>query len=217
MAEDEDLTAKARIRDAALELFAAHGVKGTTIRAVAEAAGVSPGLVQHHFGSKAGLREACDEYAIDRLRTNKIRALEGGAGDPGFVMTVLRTGLPIQRYLARALVDGSPAAARFFDEAVALSKEMLDDPPSGLNRPVTDDPHAYSAVMVTMSFGVMVLHDHLRRSLGTEPLTVEGYPRLARAMFDIFTDDLLDPEMVQRARASLDRLAGAEDGTETAR
>ncbi|MGH3558484.1 MAG: TetR family transcriptional regulator, partial [Mycobacterium sp.] len=43
-----DLTAAARIRDAAIEQFGRHGF-GTGLRAVAEAAGVSAALVIHHF------------------------------------------------------------------------------------------------------------------------------------------------------------------------
>ena len=40
----EDLTARARIRDAALRLFAERGTDGATIRDIAKAAGVSGGL-----------------------------------------------------------------------------------------------------------------------------------------------------------------------------
>ena len=51
--DDGDLTARARIRDAALRLFAERGVEGVTIREIAEAAGVSGGLVRHHFVMQA--------------------------------------------------------------------------------------------------------------------------------------------------------------------
>src|SRR5881398_4274666 len=61
-----DLTSAARIRNAALQAFAAQGVAGTSIRDVAKAAGVSPGLVQHHFRSKAGLRQAVDAFVMRR-------------------------------------------------------------------------------------------------------------------------------------------------------
>ena len=44
--------------------FARDGVKATSIRDVAAAAGVSPGLVQHHFATKAALREAVDERVL---------------------------------------------------------------------------------------------------------------------------------------------------------
>src|SRR5437762_10750424 len=63
---DSDLTAAARIREAALRLFAEHGVSGASIRDVAKAAGVSPGLVQHHFRSKARLRRAVEESVVRR-------------------------------------------------------------------------------------------------------------------------------------------------------
>ncbi|MGB9222089.1 TetR/AcrR family transcriptional regulator [Mycobacterium sp.] len=53
-----------RIREAALKLSAVRGAQATSIRMVAAAAGVSIGLVQHHFGTKAGLFQAVDEYVI---------------------------------------------------------------------------------------------------------------------------------------------------------
>jgi len=74
----EDLTARARIRDAALALFAERGMDGATIRDIAKAAGVSGGLVRHHFGSKDGLRAACDSYALDQLMQIKEQAVLDG-------------------------------------------------------------------------------------------------------------------------------------------
>ena len=71
----EDLTARARIRDAALRLFAERGMDGATIRDIARAAGVSAGLVRHHFGSKDGLRAACDSYALDQIMRIKEQAV----------------------------------------------------------------------------------------------------------------------------------------------
>ncbi len=59
----EDLTTRARIRDAAVLRFGREGF-GASVRTVAADAGVSPGLVIHHFGSKDGLRAACDEYVL---------------------------------------------------------------------------------------------------------------------------------------------------------
>ncbi|MET7418932.1 TetR family transcriptional regulator [Dactylosporangium sp. NPDC005555] len=46
---------KARIAGAARELFLAKGYRGTTVRAVAAAAGVDQALISYHFGSKQGL------------------------------------------------------------------------------------------------------------------------------------------------------------------
>ena len=67
-AANADLTAKARIRDAALELYATKGEPNTTIREVAQAAGVTHGLVVHHFVNKEGLHKAVQQHVVDLLR-----------------------------------------------------------------------------------------------------------------------------------------------------
>jgi AcrR family transcriptional regulator len=64
---ESDLSAKARIRDAAMRLFGGQGVAASSIRAVADAAGVSPGLIVHHFGSREGLIRAVDEAVLARI------------------------------------------------------------------------------------------------------------------------------------------------------
>src|ERR1700758_3794856 len=60
----DDRTARAVIRDEALRLFAVRGPDGVTVRQIAAAARVSPGLVLHHFGSKDGLRQAVDDHVL---------------------------------------------------------------------------------------------------------------------------------------------------------
>ena len=83
MRSTDDRTTAARIRDAAIECFAAEGVAGTSIRTIAAASGVSPGLVIHHFGSKDELRTACDDYVAALIRELKSEAIAAGAGiDP---------------------------------------------------------------------------------------------------------------------------------------
>ncbi|MFC7644136.1 helix-turn-helix domain-containing protein [Streptosporangium lutulentum] len=66
--DPEDLTARARIRDAAMLHFGEHGFERATIREIAATAGVSSGLVRHHFGSKQELREACDAHLVKMVR-----------------------------------------------------------------------------------------------------------------------------------------------------
>jgi TetR/AcrR family transcriptional regulator, regulator of cefoperazone and chloramphenicol sensitivity len=106
-----DLTAKARIRNAALELHAAKGEASTTIREVANAAGVTHGLVVHHFTNKKGLRRAVQQYVIDLLRqaldavpTEGTAAAIGRARDAS-VDRMLAEHPAVQSYLRRALLD----------------------------------------------------------------------------------------------------------------
>src|SRR5207302_5731036 len=85
---DADLTAAARIRAAALRRFAAAGVAATSIRDVAKAAGVSAGLVQHHYRSKNGLRRAVDAHVIERATA----AFAAAAAGDGANEIALRVG-----------------------------------------------------------------------------------------------------------------------------
>jgi AcrR family transcriptional regulator len=58
---------RGRILDSAALLFAEHGVGSTSVRDVASAAHVSLGMVNHYFGSKDGLYDACIEAMFTEL------------------------------------------------------------------------------------------------------------------------------------------------------
>jgi AcrR family transcriptional regulator len=53
-----------RILKTALRLFAAHGYAGTSVRMIAESAGISVGLLYNYFPSKADLLEALFEESM---------------------------------------------------------------------------------------------------------------------------------------------------------
>jgi TetR/AcrR family transcriptional regulator, regulator of cefoperazone and chloramphenicol sensitivity len=199
----EDLTARARIREAALHLFAEKGVEGATIRDIAAEAGVSGGLVRHHFGSKDDLRAACDAYALSRLmRIKELAVLEGRIASPGFMSSAQPSMLFLFRYLARSMVDGSPAADAMFDEMVGLCEEWLAEHHRGQMR----DRRAYSALLIAMELGVLTLRRQLSRQLGADIFEPEGHLRLARAKVDFYSQPLLDPELAAQAHATLGRL-----------
>jgi AcrR family transcriptional regulator len=68
---------EARILDAASRVFVADGYERTTIRAVASAAGVDPGLVMHYFGSKQELyRRVIDAAPVPELSGTPAEAAE---------------------------------------------------------------------------------------------------------------------------------------------
>jgi TetR/AcrR family transcriptional regulator, regulator of cefoperazone and chloramphenicol sensitivity len=129
---EADLTAAARIRNSAMERFATAGLAATSIRDVARAAGTSPGLVQHHFKSKAKLRDAVNEYVtsivVDAFGDP---AEEEPSADPiqdaGDRITAFVSANPTAlRYVGRALVEGDKAARRVFDAFVAVILTNLE-------------------------------------------------------------------------------------------
>jgi TetR/AcrR family transcriptional regulator, regulator of cefoperazone and chloramphenicol sensitivity len=207
-----DLTARARIRDAAMRLFADHGGKATTIRAVAEQAGVAPGLVSHHFGSKQGLRDACDTYVMDYLRQIIKQGIgEQEVADPAYLGTVYQGAAEVLRYVARALVDDSAAAATMFDNFVALTEEYLATLHGGASQSEQSDLRTQAAVLVAMRLGVWVLHPHLLRVLDAETLTPQLMARLSAAVLDVLSQDFAGADIVALARTGLARYQQGEE------
>jgi TetR/AcrR family transcriptional regulator, regulator of cefoperazone and chloramphenicol sensitivity len=198
----EDLTARARIRDAALRLFAERGIGPATIRDIATAAGVSSGLIRHHFGSKEALRDACDAYAMEQM--NRLRRqlfAEGKLADPGFSVAYHPTVILLQNYLVRSLMDGSARAAAMFESMVQVGEQYLAD-----MKVETRDLRAYSAVLCAMQMGVFLMQEQLSRALGVDVRTPEGHARMNRGFVDVFAHPLLTPEQAAQAQAATDRV-----------
>ena len=164
----DDRTAKARIRDAAIACFAEHGLDGTTARKIAASAGVSPGLVIHHFGSMDGLRFECDRHVAATIREYKRDAI--AAGPTIDVLAALRgtNAGPIMGYLAAVLVDDSPTVASLVDELVTDAEGYLEyGVETGMVKP-SADPSGRAAVLFLWSLGAVVLHRHVHRILGVD-------------------------------------------------
>jgi AcrR family transcriptional regulator len=182
----EDLTARARIRDAALEQFAEHGFEGTTIRGIAQAAGVSAGLVQHHFGSKEGLRQACDDAVLELVRRKIAATQDGEITNPSFLAALYAAGAPLVRYLARAAVDRSSAAAALLDEIVSGSEVFLTATWPERFPPGSQRTRDAAAVLVAQGAGTIVLHEHLARQMGLVPWKEILSPRIGLAQLDVY-------------------------------
>ena len=181
-----------RILQAAIALFGENGVNGTSLKAIAARAGVSPALILHHYGSKEGLRTACDQWVATSLRTLKSEAIaEGRNLDPLAVASSFEAHRPMMRYLARTLTDGSPHVNELVDELVADAEAYSAEAErAGLMRP-SADPHARTALLMAWSLGGLVLHEHLERLIGVDLLGSRGYPtRYVRAVMEIYSHGL---------------------------
>ncbi|HTX82553.1 MAG TPA: TetR/AcrR family transcriptional regulator [Streptosporangiaceae bacterium] len=205
----EDLTARARIRNAALRYFTEYGFDRATIRDIARAAGVSPGLVRHHFGSKDELRKACDAYALESLHAYVEQAMtDDGLNDPKLVAEARDPLHPYQRYLARALIDASEAAAQIFDEMVAMTEQLLHRIDRQRPDPPVADLRTRAALMVAMALGIPAFQAHISRSIGTDILSPEGDRRVVMAVLDIQSHATISPETAGTLRQGLDAPAG---------
>jgi len=186
---DADRTARARVRDAALALFADHGEDRVTMRQVAERAGVSPALVVHHFGTKEGLRQAVVDHVagwMDELIESSTRTDLAGdlvEGEWSSITEVLAQsfpeGSPVPRYLRRLMMTGDPAAVtllrRWHERSVEIflawdAAGLLDAGP---------DPHTRAALLMSADLGTLFLAEQWQEVLGIDPLRGDGLERWA--------------------------------------
>ncbi|MCW2238649.1 TetR/AcrR family transcriptional regulator [Azospirillum canadense] len=93
-----------KVRDAALALFAQKGVKATTIKDIARAAGVSEGALYRHWASKEDL--AADLFAAEYTALSQaLREAAGTGPAPDRLRRVIEW--------AFRLVEAAPDRARF--------------------------------------------------------------------------------------------------------
>ncbi|ANJ27477.1 TetR/AcrR family transcriptional regulator [Agromyces aureus] len=150
-----DLTTRARLRDAAIECFAAEGF-GASVRTIAARAGVSAGLIRHHFGSKDALRAECDAAVLERHRSLKTEGLESPANAMAQLAEADEHGAMLV-YILRSVQDGSPAGGAFIEhliaDAVAYSERAVA---TGILRPSLD-PVGRARLLVTNSVGGLLV------------------------------------------------------------
>lgn len=187
-----DARTDARIRVAAIELFGGQGIRATTIRQVAAAAGVSPGLVMHHFGSKEGLRKACDEWIINEISHDKQALARGDLTALRRLAASMQSLAPYMDYITASLREGGPGADHLFDMMCALTRTVLDaGVDSGTMRPPADEEAAI-AVLVAISCGVAAFGDQIARTLGgTTLLDPQVYGRYAGAITDLYLHGII--------------------------
>ena len=119
-----DLTARAQIRNAAIACFAEQGFDAS-FRTIAARAGVSPGLITHHFGSKDGLRAECDAEVLRQYTAVKTDAVDRPTDHllshvvaPGFAADLVV-------YMLRAIHAGGQPARDFLERIIDSARGVM--------------------------------------------------------------------------------------------
>ncbi|CAM4160622.1 TetR family transcriptional regulator [Nocardia ninae] len=162
-----DLTTAARIRDAAIEVFGDQGFQ-VGVRVIAQAAGVSPGLVNHHFGSKDGLRAACDERVLQLIRDEKIKAITAQSVAKGMLSALAEIEVygPLVAYMVRSLQAGGPMAQSLFEHMVADAEIYIQQGvDAGALKP-SRDPAARARYLMTLNVGATLLWVQMHQQPG---------------------------------------------------
>ena len=163
-----DAEARRRIDDignAALRLFAEHGITSTSLREVAEHADVSVGLVQYHFGTKGNLVDAVDRYAVEVL-TQSLTTLADGAHSHSPALRAadfIARHPDVTNYLARALVDNTAAGARAFDALVEAGRTQWHRSVSCGHAHPGSDPGWALLNPLLAALAAVILRPHIQR------------------------------------------------------
>ena len=190
--ERGDLRAAAVIRDTATRLFAERGTSAVTIREIAATAGVSPGLVMHHYGSKEGLRDAVDRRAAaffeEMLGELGRVGEEGGSASLAELLAVRLKDEPVLvNYVRRLLLDGGDAAdalfSRLFEATEAGIRALVD---AGIIRPAADE-RTRTAFLLANDLSLLMMRRQITRATGTDPLAQDGLTAWTAVVMDVYT------------------------------
>ncbi|MGM1017174.1 MAG: TetR family transcriptional regulator [Actinomycetota bacterium] len=212
----DDLTTRARIRDAAIECFGERGFAGASLREIARVANVSPALIVHHFGGKDGLREACDDFVVTSFLGEKDAIAGAGASAAAMMRAAMDehgTRSPRLEYMARMLVEDSTVADHLFQAFLTGTRQMIEDQiEAGVMRPQTD-LEATAIYLTLYGLGPIVLHHQIARAFGESRLTTPVLERSTIPVLEMFTHGLYtDDRMLVAAREALARRDGPPSG-----
>jgi AcrR family transcriptional regulator len=191
----DDLTTRARIRDAAVLRFARSGF-GASLRTVAADAGVSPGLVVHHFGSKERLHAACDEHVLAWIRDAKRQNITAAAS--GRLIEVLASAeeefAPLVAYVLRSLQAGGAVGRAFVEQMIADAEQYTAEAvEQGVVRPSRDEK-ARARYLVLSGLGALLLSVTLDppQDAGDVGATVRRYlDQMALPSIELYTEGFL--------------------------
>lgn len=209
----DDRTAKARLRDAAVELIAEEGAATLTARRVADRAGLSAGLVTHHYGSMQQLRTAADHHV-----TGLIRHLKSATMGAGATLNVLASAYtpgygPLVGYVARRLSDPSPEVAALVDEMIEDAVGYIGEAEAAGHIKPSANPRDRAAVLVLSQLGNLVMNDHLKRIFdvdlaSSDPSSGSGFQRYFDALLEFYEQGLMTTDYAQQLRASAELAGG---------
>jgi AcrR family transcriptional regulator len=178
------LTTAARIRDAAIEVFGARGFE-VGVRAIAQAAGVSPGLVIHHFGSKEGLRRACDDFIAEEVRSEKSDAIR--STDPATWLAAaaeIESFAPMMAYLVRSMQSGGELAKNLWRTMFANVESYLDEGVQAGTIKPSRDPAARAKYLGMAGGGAFLLY-----------LQLHDNPTDLRAVLHDYANEMMLPAL----------------------
>ncbi|MFD1860441.1 TetR/AcrR family transcriptional regulator [Aeromicrobium camelliae] len=197
----EDVPASERILHAAIGLYGEHGFDGVTLKQIAEQAGVSTPLILHHFGSKAGLRVACDRHVAEEFQRTKTESVRQATPIPrNRFVELMQQNRHLVKYLLRAFLAGGPEMDELFDRLVEDSlRYMAEAEAIGLMYP-SRNRRDRAVILLLSSFGMLLLHEQVRRQFGASIIDdpPENLLPYVAALIELYTQPVFNAELYEQ-------------------
>ena len=196
----DDLTATARIRDAAIEQFGAHGFT-VGLRAIATAAGVSAALVIHHFGSKEGLRKACDDFVAESVRASKSESLQNSDPASWFgQLAEIESFAPMMAYLVRSLQTGGDLAKSLWRTMIDNAEQYMEEAVQAGTIKPSPDPKARARFLAITGGGGLLLYLQMHENPSDISAVLHDYAQdMVLPALEIYTQGLMTDSTMYEA------------------
>jgi AcrR family transcriptional regulator len=178
-----------------VELFSEKGFDSVSIRDVTSAAGVSPGLLIHHFKSKEEFIKACIEDVFGEVLSFKTEPnpldmnaqLDKWKSNPEFYQTPLK-------FFKVVMSANSEYSRQLFELILQGSRQVME---KGIRDGLIKKPsdlEMTNLVLAVNSLGTILLSDYIRDQLGgefTDPKYAQGF---MQANLEIYTNGVYAPQ-----------------------
>ncbi|NWG45049.1 MAG: TetR/AcrR family transcriptional regulator [Alphaproteobacteria bacterium] len=172
----EPKSGRDRILLVAMRLFGEQGFDSVTVRDIAAAADVSVGLINHHFGSKDGLRDQVDAHFLEvfeaaylegtRVGAEVTSAEEYSQWIEAWISRHVDDWPLLAQYLRRALLEESDWGAEVFRRYYDIVRSAIDrvDAAGGVAPEV--DRLWLPFLIIYLQVGTLLLDPYIKRILG---------------------------------------------------
>jgi len=149
--------------------------------------------VIHHFGSKEGLRKACEDYVAGEIYSSKSEALQSNDPATWFAqMAEIESYAPLMAYLMRSMQTGGDLAKTLWQKMIDDAEAYLDDGVrTGLLKP-SRDPRARAKYLSITGGGGFLLYLQMHENPTDLRAVLRDYARdMVLPALEIYTDGLM--------------------------
>ncbi|SHW76946.1 putative transcriptional regulator, TetR family [Mycobacteroides abscessus subsp. abscessus] len=162
------------------------------MRAIADAAGVSPALVIHHYGSKDGLRQAVDDYLLAYIRSEKSRTIT--SNDPQVWLDAIdeiETFAPMVRYLLHSVQSGGEPGRAFLRRSIDDAEQYLEDGVRAGTIKPSRDPKGRALWVSLNSVGSLIIYVQMHANEDLREILRRYADELIFPAIEVYTEGLM--------------------------